>query len=72
MILTDGGGPLAAYHKPLDGINADQAAKYGHDPLSALVNESAAWLIAQFLGAPYRTRVPDMAIRSIWPSSSGC
>lgn len=71
LILTDGAGPFTAYHKPLDGIDAAQAAKYGHDRHSAIVNEAAAWFIAKNLGSPYRDMVPDMVVRSIWPTSAG-
>jgi hypothetical protein len=71
VILADSSGPLAAFHKPLDGIDAAQAARYGHDRHSAIVNESAAWLVAKALGPPYRDMVPDVVVRSIWPKSPG-
>lgn len=71
VILGDGGGVIAAYHKPLDGIDSRQVARYGHDAHGALVNESAAWLMAKMLGPPYRDMVPDVVIRSIWPTASG-
>lgn len=69
LMLVDSFGSIVAYHKPLDGIDRAQAAHYGHDPMSVLVNEAVAWMLAKVLGSPYRDLVPDMVIRSIWPSA---
>ncbi len=71
LILSDSAGALEAYHKPLDGVDRTQAARYGHDPHSVLLNEAVAWFLARTLGDPYRDMVPDMVIRSIWPSTPG-
>jgi hypothetical protein len=71
VILSDSGGPFEAYHKPLDGVDRQQAGRYGHDPFSVLLNESAAWFLARVLGDPYRRMVPDMVVRSIWSTTTG-
>ena len=70
VILGDLAAPFTAYHKPLEGVDEGQAAGYGHDPRSAIINECAAWLMAKSLGSPYREMVPDVVVRSIWPSYS--
>lgn len=70
-ILGDGSGRFTAYHKPAAGIDRQQAHAYGHDPLSALINESVARLLAGILGAPYSEMVPALMIRSIHPTEPG-
>lgn len=70
-ILGDAAGRFEAFHKPMSGIDVAQAANYGHDPLSALVNESAARFVAQLLGDPYREMVPAIVLRSISPGDPG-
>jgi hypothetical protein len=71
VMLADGAGLFDAYHKTAAGIDEPQARGYGHDPLSALINESVAWLIAKALGPPYSDFVPPVMIRSIWPNAPG-
>lgn len=59
-----------AFHKPAAGVNQQQAAGYGHDPLSVLINESAAWMIARELGSPFDDWVPTTVVRSLWPQDT--
>jgi len=58
-----------AFHKAVEGVNAAQAAYYGHDQWSVPINESAAWLIAKALGPPWTELVPAVVIRSLWPAA---
>jgi hypothetical protein len=55
------------FHKPAAGVNEPQARWYGHEPFGVLINESAAWMVAKALGAPFTEWVPVTVIRSIWP-----
>lgn len=71
LILSDAAGALEAYHKSLSGIDQVQAGRYGHDPFSVVLNESAAWFIAKIMGPGHRVLVPDVVIRSVWPTSAG-
>lgn len=66
VALTDG---TLAFHKTLAGIDEPQAALFGHDSPSVLVNESAAWMIAKALGQPWTGLVPVTVLRSLWPRS---
>ena len=57
-----------AFHKAVAGIDPQQAqGLFGHEPWAVLVNESAAWMIARELGAPWSDWVPTTVIRSLWP-----
>jgi len=56
------------FHKTAVGINRAQASLYGHKQFGVLINESAAWMLAKALGAPFDEWVPPTVIRSIWPT----
>lgn len=56
------------FHKTAAGIDRPQANRYGHQQFGVLINESAAWMLAKALGAPFDEWVPPTVIRSIWPA----
>jgi len=57
-----------AFHKAGAGVDGPQAAQYGHDRWSVLINESAAWMVAKALGQRWASMVPPTMIRSLWPA----
>jgi len=61
--VADLASGVRAFHKPLLGVNGDQAKRYGHDSLTVAINECAAWRLARFLGSPYDSLVPTTVLR---------